>query len=64
MRLAALARLTVTAGRFVLSLAREATGVAGVGSVAYGAWLAWHPAGFIVGGLLATAAAYLWARTG
>jgi hypothetical protein len=36
-----------------LRLAGQALpGVAGAGLIAYGAWLAWQPAGFIVAGLL------------
>lgn len=37
------------------SLSRDAIGLAGVASIAYGAWLAYHPAGFIVGGALVLA---------
>jgi hypothetical protein len=33
-------------------LARDATGIAGAGLVAYGAWRIYAPAGFIVAGLL------------
>lgn len=31
--------------------------IGGAAAIAYGAWLAWSPAGFIVGGVLAIAAA-------
>lgn len=40
----------------------DAVGLAGLGSVAYGAWLIYEPAGFIVGGLLAVATVVLVAR--
>lgn len=40
----------------------DAIGLAGAWTVAYGAWLAWKPAGFIVGGLMVLAAAWLLAR--
>lgn len=36
--------------------------VAGAGSVSYGAWLAWEPAGFLVAGLLALVAGVKLAR--
>lgn len=31
---------------------RDLAGVAGAGAIAYGAWLVYPPAGFIVGGVL------------
>lgn len=37
--------------------------IAGAGGVAYGAWLVYAPAGFIVGGLLAMAAGWLESRS-
>ena len=43
---------------------RDLAALAGAASVAYGAWLAWPPAGFIAGGLLAMAGAWLLARSG
>jgi hypothetical protein len=43
-------------------LLRDAVGVTGCGSIAYGAWLAWHPAGFVVAGGFAVAGALLSAR--
>lgn len=43
-------------------LLRDLVGVAGAGAIAYGAWLAWPPAGFIVGGLLTLAGVWLLAR--
>jgi len=33
-------------------LARDLAGIAAVGSISYGAWLIFAPAGFIAGGLL------------
>lgn len=35
----------------------DAAGIAGAGLIAYGAWLVYHPAGFIVGGVLLLAGA-------
>lgn len=43
---------------------RDAAGMSGAASVAYGAWLVYEPAGFIVGGALMLAAAMLAARGG
>jgi hypothetical protein len=37
--------------------------VAGCGLVSYGCWLAWHPAGWIVGGLLLTFGSLAYGRT-
>lgn len=37
---------------FVGDLSREIMGFSGVAVFSYGAWLAWHPAGFMVGGTL------------
>ncbi|MGQ3212996.1 hypothetical protein [Shinella sp.] len=45
-------------------LARDAAGVLSVASVAYGAWLIYPPAGFIVGGLLILAGVLAVARGG
>jgi len=44
------------------SLVRDAFGFAGLASTAYGAWLIYHPAGFIVGGVIATGAVFWHAR--
>jgi len=41
---------------------RDLAGLAGAGLVAYGAWLIYVPAGFIVGGVLLILAAVLAAR--
>jgi hypothetical protein len=38
---------------------RDMAGLAGVGLVSYGAWLAYHPAGFIAGGGLLLAGAWI-----
>ncbi|PWC89830.1 hypothetical protein TSH100_04110 [Azospirillum sp. TSH100] len=43
-------------------LLRDLVGVAGAGAITYGAWLAWPPAGFIVGGSLTLAGVWLQAR--
>jgi len=45
-------------------LLRDLVGVAGAASIAYGAGLAWEPAGWMVGGLLALAAAVALSRGG
>lgn len=42
----------VPAGNALRVLAQALPGLAGVGLLAYGAWLAWPPAGFIVAGAL------------
>ena len=46
-QLAVAVRATVAA---VPGLLRDLAGLCGVGAVAYGAWLVYPPAGFIVGG--------------
>lgn len=38
--------------------------VAGLGLVAYGAWLAWQPAGFMVAGVLLLAVVVAYVRGG
>jgi len=43
----------------VPALLRDAAGLAGAGAVAYGAWLVYPPAGFMVGGGLLIAGAWL-----
>lgn len=42
---------------------RDLAGIAGAGSISYGAWLIAPAAGFIVGGILLIAGAWLHART-
>ncbi|MBP2233093.1 hypothetical protein J2847_006428 [Azospirillum agricola] len=54
-----LERTAAAVGVILLDL----TGVAGAASVAYGAWLAWPPAGFIVGGGLVIAGVSQLSRT-
>jgi hypothetical protein len=44
-------------------LVRDAIGLCGCGSIAFGAWLAWHPLGFIVAGGFAVAGALVSARS-
>lgn len=41
--------------RVAASVAKAAPGLVGLALVAYGAWLAYPPAGFVVGGLLVLA---------
>lgn len=43
-------------------LVMDGAGLSGIGLVSYGAWLAWHPAGFMVAGTLLIAVALLLAR--
>lgn len=47
-----------------MSLLRDAAGLGGVASIAYGSWLIYSPAGFIVGGLIVLAGAVLASRSG
>ena len=42
--------------RLALDIARDLLALAGVGSISYGAWLMYEPAGFVVGGIIALAA--------
>lgn len=44
-----------TLARGLLQASRAVPGLAGAGLVAYGAWLAWPPAGFISAGALVLA---------
>ena len=41
---------------------RDLVGFGAVGSIAYGSWLIYEPAGFIVGGVLVLAGIFLAAR--
>jgi hypothetical protein len=43
-------------------IARDLIGIGGAASVAYGAWMVYAPAGFIIGGILALLAAMISAR--
>ena len=43
-------------------LLRDLAGLAGVAAISTGAWMAWPPAGFMVGGALVLAGALLSAR--
>jgi hypothetical protein len=43
-------------------LLRDIAGLAAVAAISYGAWLAWPPAGYMVGGALVLAGALLSAR--
>ena len=44
--------LAAGAARALPDLLRDACGLAGAGAIAYGAWLVYAPAGYIVGGAL------------
>lgn len=56
-------RRIVTAAVDVLPrFLRDGVGLAAVASISYGSWLAWEPAGYIVGGSLVLIGVLLWAR--
>jgi hypothetical protein len=55
-------RLLRTAATALPSLFCDALGLAGASGVAYGAWLVYPPAGFMVGGALMIAGAVLFGR--
>lgn len=57
-----LAAILKAAGSLAPALGRDSVGVAGAALVAYGAWLIYEPAGFIVGGAMLLAAAWLSAK--
>lgn len=59
---AALGRAATVAAVTLPVIVRDAVGVAGVASISYGAWLAWHPAGFIIGGAMLALGAWLLGR--
>lgn len=46
-------------GRALPALLRDLAGLAGIGLVAYGAWMIHPPAGFITGGIMLVVGAYL-----
>lgn len=48
--------------RALPGIVRDIAGLGGAGLVAYGAWLVYAPAGFITGGVLLLAGAWLSAR--
>lgn len=48
--------------KITAALAISLTGIAGAAGIAYGAWMAWPPAGFVAGGALALTGAILLAR--
>lgn len=48
--------------RAVPKLLRDLVGLGAVASISYGAWMAWPPAGFMVGGALVLAGVLLSAR--
>lgn len=43
----------------IVVVVRDLVGISGAVSIAYGAWSIYHPLGFIVGGVLAIAGAWL-----
>ena len=43
-------------------IVRDLVGLSGAASIAYGTWVIYRPAGFIVGGMLAVIGAYLAGR--
>jgi hypothetical protein len=43
----------------LLTMGRDATGLAGLGSITWGSYQIYHPAGFIVGGFFAVTGAVL-----
>lgn len=51
-------------GKALPALARDAAGLAGATLIAYGAWLVFPAAGYIVGGVLLISGALLTARGG
>lgn len=66
MKLARARHLFVRAGAGLAlrlpGLACDAAGYAGAGAIAYGAWLIYPPAGFLVGGALLIVGALLYGR--
>lgn len=50
--------------RMLPDLIRDAAGLAAVGSISYGAWLIYEPAGFIVGGILVLAGVIVSSKRG
>jgi hypothetical protein len=51
------------AARAAPVMLRDAAGIAGVGLIAYGAWLVFPPAGYITGGTLLLTGALIVSRT-
>lgn len=47
-----------------ITVARDISGIFAVASISYGAWLAYQPAGFIVGGVIVLAGVVAMARGG
>jgi len=48
--------------KHMAGLLQDGLMLCGIGAIAYGAWLIYVPAGWIVGGLMAAAVGFLWAR--
>jgi len=59
---AGLGRALRASARAVPHLVVDAAGFVGAGSIAYGAWLIYVPAGFLVGGALLMALSILFGR--
>lgn len=55
-------KVGATVRRAAPTLCRDVAGLAGVGSIAYGAWLVYEPAGFISAGVLLLAGVLQLAR--
>jgi hypothetical protein len=62
MALARLRKAFTAIGRHAPHVANDLIGFAGAGAIAYGAWLIYVPAGFLVGGVLAMALSILAGR--
>ena len=56
--------LAASLGKRGPTLARDLVGLTGAGSVSFGAWMIYPPAGFIVGGLMLMTGAFLTAKAG
>lgn len=54
--------LRALATKALPKVVRDVAGLAGVAAISYGAWLAWPPAGYIVGGALVLVGVLLSAR--
>ncbi len=59
----AVARCLAFAARAIPILLRDLTGLSGAGLIAYGAWMIYAPAGFIVGGSLLLCGAMLLSKS-
>jgi hypothetical protein len=57
-----IAKIAAAIRRALPVLLCDAAGIGGAGLIAYGAWLVYAPAGFIIGGILLLAGAVMTAR--